>query len=66
MEKKEIAVYILIACGSLLMISYLPHMFLDGIVSEETKSNITIGVTIAWAAGLGVLGYDIAKKRRHK
>lgn len=66
MQKREIAVYVLIACGSLLMISYVPHMLLDGLVTEETKHTVTVGVTIAWAAGLALLGYDIAKKRRMK
>ena len=62
--KGEIAIYLLIATGSLLMISYVPHMFLDGLVSEELKQNITVGLTIFWALGLTALGVDIVKKRK--
>ena len=62
--KLEIFIYLLIATSSLLMISYLPHMFLDGLVSNETKFNITVGVTIFWALGLTALGVDIVKKRK--
>jgi len=62
--KREIFIYLLIATSSLLMISYVPHMFLDGFVSDETKFNITVGVTIFWALGLTALGVDIVKKRK--
>jgi len=62
--KREIFIYLLIAVSSLLMISYLPHMFLDGLVSNDTKFNIQVGVTIFWACGLTMLGVDIVKKRK--
>ena len=62
--KAEIAIYLLIAAGSLLMISFIPHMFLDGLVSDELKENITVGITIFWAFGLAALGYDIVRKRK--
>jgi len=62
--KREIAIYILIACSSLLMISFMPHMFLDGLVTQETKDTVQIIVTIAWALGLCALGVDIVRKRR--
>jgi len=61
--KREVFIYLLIATSSLLMISYLPHMFLDGLVSDELKFNITVGITICWAIGLIALGVDIVKKR---
>ncbi|MDH5300298.1 MAG: hypothetical protein OEW58_02920 [Gammaproteobacteria bacterium] len=60
---REGAVYILIGIGSLLMISYLPHMFLDGLIEDETKVQIQIGVTLVWALILGALGWDIIKRR---
>ncbi|MDH3325234.1 MAG: hypothetical protein OEM38_00790 [Gammaproteobacteria bacterium] len=62
--KAEIAIYLLIAMGSLLMISFIPHMLLDGLVSNDLKENITVGVTIFWAIGLAALGLDIVKKRK--
>jgi len=62
--KAEVAIYLLIAAGSLLMISYVPHMLLDGLVSNELKENITVGITIFWAFGLAALGFDIVQKRK--
>jgi len=61
--KGEIAVYLLIACGSLLMISFMPHMFLDGLVEQETEDKIQVIVTVLWAIGLCGLGVDIVRKR---
>ncbi len=61
---REGLVYLLIAAGSLLLISYLPHMFIGGLVEEETETKIQIGVTAVWAIGLAFLGWDIVRRRR--
>ena len=61
--KREIAVYLLIATSSLLMISFMPHMFLEGMVSQETEDQVQIIVTIVWGIGLCALGVDIVRKR---
>jgi len=39
-------------------------MFLDGLIEDDLKVNIQIGITIAWAIGLFFLGVDIVKKRK--
>jgi len=62
--KREIAIYLLIATSSLLMISFMPHMFLDGLVSQETEDKVQIIITIVWFLGLCGLGVDIVRKRR--
>jgi len=62
--KREIAIYLLIATSSLLMISFMPHMFLEGLVSQETEDKVQIIVTIVWFLGLCGLGIDIVRKRR--
>lgn len=61
---KEAFVYLMIAASSLLMVSFLPHMFLEGYVEENTITKIQIGVTIVWGVGLFFVGMDIVKKRR--
>jgi hypothetical protein len=61
---KEVFVYLMIGASSLLMISYLPHMFLTGYVEDSTVSKVQIGITIIWAIGLIFIGMDIVKKRR--
>ena len=62
--KMEIAIYLLIAAGSLLMISFMPHMFLEGLVTQETEDKVQIIITTLWALGLCGLGIDIVRKRR--
>lgn len=66
MQKREIFIYLLVACSSLFIISYVVHMFVGGLVSEETENQITIGVLIGWALMLTLLGLDIARKRRRR
>ena len=64
MVVRETLIYLMIAVSSLLMISYVPHMFLDGLIDNDLKVKIQIGITIAWAIGLFFLGLDIVKKRK--
>lgn len=66
MQKREIAIYLLVAASSLFLMSYVVHMMIGGLVTEETQINITIGVLVFWTLGLTALGWDIAKKRRGK
>lgn len=61
---RETLIYLFIAASSLVMISYVPHMFLGGLIEEDLKIKIQIGITIAWAIGLFFLGLDIVKKRK--
>ena len=61
---RETIIYLFIALSSLLMISYVPHMFLDGLIDDDLKVKIQIGITIVWAIGLFFLGVDIVKKRK--
>ena len=61
---RESAVYLLIGAGSLLMITYLPHMFLAGIVEDDTKVMLQIGAGVVWFFILAALGWDIVRRRR--
>lgn len=61
---RETLIYLFVALSSLIMISYIPHMFLDGLIEDDLKVKIQVGVTIAWAIGLFFLGVDIVKKRK--
>lgn len=60
----EVIVYIIIGIGSLMIVSYLPHMFLDGLIEDDTKTNVQISVTVVWFFVLAALGWDIAKARK--
>lgn len=61
---RETLIYLFVGISSLIMISYIPHMFLDGLIEDDLKVKIQVGVTIAWAIGLFFLGVDIVKKRK--
>lgn len=63
MQKREMIIYLLVAASSVLLISFTVHMFIGGVVDEETETNITLGVMAAWTVGLVGLGWDIKRKR---
>ena len=61
---REVFVYLMIAASSLLMISFIPHMFLTGYVDDDTVFKVQVVITALWAIGLFFLGMDIIKKRK--
>lgn len=61
---KEIIIYSLVAMSSLTMLAYTVHMFIGGLVSEETELLIMIGVVITAAIGMGFLARDVLKRRK--
>lgn len=66
MQKREMLVYLLVAGSSVLLISFVVHMFIGGMVDEQTETDITLGVMGLWTLGLIGLGYDIRRKRRQR
>lgn len=52
---KEIIIYSLVALSSLTMLAYTVHMFIGGLVSEETESLIMAGVIIIAAIVMAFL-----------
>ncbi len=66
MQKREMMIYLLVAGSSILLISFVVHMFIGGIVDEQTETDITLGVMGLWTLGLIGLGYDIRRKRRQR
>jgi len=63
---RETIIYIFIGLSSLMVISYVPYMFLAGVLEAALVTKIQIIVTCVWAAGLGFLGWDIVRQRRGK
>ena len=63
MQKREMAIYLLVAASSVLLISFTVHMFIGGVVDEQTETNITLGVMGVWTLVLAGLGWDIKRKR---
>lgn len=61
---KEIAIYTISAISALVILGYSIHMFIGGIVSPETeRTAIAIACTLG-AVVIGVLAWDVVRKRR--
>lgn len=61
---KEIIIYGIAALSSLTLLAYTVHMFIGGLVSEQTETIAMIVVTGIGAAGIGVLAWKAVKIRR--
>lgn len=46
------------------MLAYTVHMFIGGLVSEETESLIMLGVVITAAVGMALLARDVVRRRK--
>jgi len=63
---KEIILFSISACASLFILGYVVHMFIGGLVSQQTE---IIAITIAVCLDLGVMtwmAYDVIKSRRSR
>ena len=60
---KEAIIYLIVAISSLILMAYTVHMFVGGLVEEETQDMITIIVLGVSASVMAVLGWDIIRRR---
>lgn len=60
---KEAIIYLIVAVSSLLLMAYTVHMFVGGLVEEETQEMITIIVLGVAATVMAFLGWDIVMRR---
>lgn len=63
---KEILIYLLVMISSLLIMTYVVHMFLEGIVRPETEVTIqwiVCGVLITLFA---LMAWDVVRRRRRR
>jgi membrane protein implicated in regulation of membrane protease activity len=63
---KELLIYALVAASSLLLMSFVAHMLVGGLVSPQTELWITIGLCAAVACLIGAMAWDVARRRRRK
>ena len=61
---KEILIYALVAASSLLLMTFVAHMMVGGLVSEQTERIITIGLCTVVACLIGAMAWDVARRRR--
>lgn len=62
----EILIYVLVALGSLLMMSYTVHMFVGGLVSQETEYFLIALTCLVVVCLLGYMTWDVIQKRKGK
>jgi len=61
---KEIFIYSIVAISSLIMLAYTVHMFVGGLVSEDTQYMITAGVLSTAVIVMVLMVVDVVKRRR--
>jgi len=61
---KEIIVYGIVSISSLTMLAYTVHMFVGGLVDEDTEHFIMLLVVLAGAIAIGFMVRDVIKRRR--
>ncbi len=62
----EILIYILVAIGSLLMMSYTVHMFVGGLVSQETEYLLMAITCVVVICLISFMAWDVIQKRKGK
>jgi hypothetical protein len=60
----EILIYLIIAAGSLFMMGYTVHMFVGGLVSQETEYFLIGATCIGVACIIGYMTWDVIQKRK--
>jgi Na+/melibiose symporter-like transporter len=61
---KEILIYAIVAASSLLLMTFVAHMLVGGLVSEQTEQRITIGLCALVACVIAAMAWDVARRRR--
>ena len=62
----EILIYLAVAIGSLIMMSYTVHMFVGGLVSQETEYFLIAATCLIVACVIGYMTWDVIQKRKGK
>jgi len=62
----EILIYLIIAAGSLFMMGYTVHMFVGGLVSQETEYFLIAATCVGVACVIGYMTWDVIQKRKGK
>ena len=61
---KEILIYSIVALSSLTLLAYTVHMFVGGLVPEETEHKLMAGVVGIGIIAIGLMAWDVVKRRR--
>ena len=60
---QEAVIYLVVALGSLFILSYAVHMLVGGLVSEETEYRLITLVCFIDIAAFGYMAWDVIQRR---
>lgn len=63
---REILVYAVVAASSLFLMTYVVDMLVGGLVSEETRRWLKIGLCSLVACLIAAMAWDVARRRRRR
>ncbi len=61
---KEVIFYLLIAIASLFVLGYSVHMFVGGLVSENTEWWLIFGACLIGVVVMAIMAWDVLRRRR--
>lgn len=61
---KEIIIYSISGLSSLVIVGYVVHMFIGGLVSERTEILAIVAIVVASALAMAYMAWDVIKRRR--
>ena len=62
----EILIYLTVAISSLLVMGYTVHMFVGGLVSQETEYFLIAVTCLSVACVIGYMAWDVIQRRKGK
>ncbi len=60
---KEIIIYTISGCSSLLILAYTVHMFIGGMVAEQTEYTIMVIVDLIALSTMIIMARNVLRKR---
>lgn len=60
---QEALIYLVVALGSLFILSYAVHMLVGGLVSEEIEYRLIALVCVIDIAAMGYMAWDVVQRR---
>ncbi|MBI5919740.1 MAG: hypothetical protein HY849_10275 [Nitrosomonadales bacterium] len=64
MKPAEILTYAVVAASSLLVMGFVVHMLVGGLVSEQTEIALIVTVVILDAIAIGFMARDVIRRRK--
>lgn len=61
---QEVAVYVVVALSSLLIMGFVVHMLVGGLVSLETEYTLIAVVCLADLAAICYMAWDVIRRRK--